>query len=208
MEQLINLQTDEVAVVGYASLLSINSLSRTLNREYDGPFYFCQLNGWKRCWNVSMPNRAFYYLENNFRVYPPKIIYLNVEPTPNTFINCSIFVLKSQELEMLNQREWIYAPELVNDFINGVTVTGGNVVMYVARPEHLISDVSTPHVAAIRASYLKLLDSTLNTTNESFYMEYKRTTDPIPQHLVINDVLDPSRPNPWVEVGNYYNPEL
>ena len=64
------------AVVGYGSLLSIESLSRGLKRDYDGPFVACHVAGWRRSWDAWMPNAAFYYIEGGERIYPEKIIYL------------------------------------------------------------------------------------------------------------------------------------
>lgn len=206
-QPVINLQTDEVAVIGYGSLLSVESVGRTLGTNYTRPFYTCQVNGWKRSWNTSMPNRAFYYLENDARIYPQKIIYLNACPERESSINCAIFVLKLQELKLFNEREWIYNAEIVTDFISGVSIVGGNTIMYTSRPEYLVDNVRDPHIAAIRSSYLKILGNALKTIDHSFNMEYERTTDPIPQHLVVNDILDSEKPNPWIQAGYKYAPE-
>ena len=51
---------DEVALFGYGSLLSVASLEQTLQRRYDGPLVACSVEGWRRTWNVAMPNQTFY----------------------------------------------------------------------------------------------------------------------------------------------------
>ena len=80
--------------------------------------------------------------------------------------------------------------------------------MYVAHPEHVVQGDQTPASAAVRGSYVRMLDNALRTVGPVFRSEFERTTDPMPQELVIVDTLDPDRPNPWASVGSEYRPEL
>jgi hypothetical protein len=205
---LIRLRTDETAVVGYGSLLSASSIGKTLGREYEGPFVLCHVEDWRRSWDVSMPNQAFYYEEDGERVYPEKILYLNVRPEPGSLMNCAVFVVDQAELEAMHQREWIYQDVPVTQDLRGLRVEGGDAIMYVARPEHIVQDADAPASAAVRGSYLRMLDQALETVTPEFRREFERTTDPVPQELVVDDVLDPARPNPWAAAGSEYRPEL
>jgi len=203
----LRLREGEVAVVGYGSLLSAGSISRTINREYGGPFVLCHVEGWRRSWDASMPNEAFYFLDHGERVYPRKILYLNCRPlAAGATMNVALFVLGGDELKAMRDREWIYGEQIVTSALRGVTIEGGDAVMYVARDEHVLSGASSREEAAVRASYLRILDAALQSTTPPFRAEYAATTDPVPP-LMIDDVLDPERPTPWERAGVTYHPE-
>ena len=192
-EPTIRLESGETAIIGYGSLLSAKSLEKTLTREYDGPFIPCRIDGWRRSWDIAMPNQMFFYVENGERIYPENILYLNVRPEATSLMNCIVFVVRSAELEAMHQREWIYHHPNVADRLRGVRLEGGEALMYVAKPEYILRNVSNPRHAAVRASYLRILEDGLSQRDPAFRAEYEKTTDPVPAHLVIEDVLDPSR---------------
>lgn len=204
--QSIKLKNNETAIIGYGSLLSRSSVSKTLSREYDGPFVTCHLRGWRRSWDVAMPNSAFYFMDREERVYPENILYLNVRSEPSSSMNCVLFTVNQQELEAMHDREWIYDPVDVTANLSGVQVQGGRALLYVGRQDYLCRFVNTPRTSAIRSSYVRILDEALQKMNSDFQAEYKETTDPIPEHLVVEDMLDPDRPNPWANAGRDYQP--
>lgn len=206
-EPTIRLAEGETAVVGYGSLISLPGIGNTLGREYVGPFLACHIEGWRRSWDVSMPNQAFYFKEQGERVYPEKILYLNVRPEPGALMNCVVFVLKSDEIEAMHHREWIYDRFVVTASLCDLGVEGGDAIMYVAREEHIVRGAKSPREAAVRASYLRILNQALQRADPVFRAEYERTTDPVPAQLVIEDTLDPDRPSPWASAGHDYSPE-
>ena len=187
----IRLRNGETAVVGYGSLLSRASLERTLKRSYDGPYPACYVDGWRRSWDVAMPNKAFYYLEDHSRVYPREILYLNVREVPGARLNVALFVVTQDELVAMHEREWIYDPLVVTDHLRGVRIEDGDAIMYVAKPDFIRRDATSPRSAAVRASYLRIVDEGLQQRQPEFRAEYLRSTDSVPQHLVVEDVLDP-----------------
>ena len=205
-ERTLELADGEIGVVGYGSLLSVESISRTLKVPYTRPFIACEIEGWRRAWTVSMPNQAFYYEDEGKRVYPPKIIYLNVRPLPNALMNCAVFVVDFEQLKAMHAREWIYDPVKVTQDLRGMRIIGGEAIMYVGKPEHAVDQSSSPRGAAIRGSYLRILESALERAGSEWSAEFERSTDPVPKHLVIKDTLDPERPSPWVAAGHDYRP--
>jgi hypothetical protein len=207
-EPILHLADDETAVVGYGSLLSRESVGRTLKREYGGPFIACHLAGWRRSWDAWMPNVAFYHVEGGKRSYPDKILYLNARRDPGTMMNCILFVVPDAELPAMHGREWIYTPTDVRGDLRGVGLGSGRAIMYVASEEHLLTSAPTRREAAVRQSYLKVLERGLGETSASFRAEYEATTDPVPARLVIDDALDPDRPSPWAAAGNQYRTTL
>lgn len=144
--------------------------------------------GWRRSWDIGMPNEKFYFEEDaGDRVYPSRILYLNVRPDPGTLLNAIVFVAEPGELAELHRREWIYEPRVVTPDLRGVTIEGGDAIMYVALPEYIVAGAASPREAAVRASYLRIVDQGLAETDEAFREEFARTTDPAPSHLVIDD---------------------
>lgn len=203
---VINLRADQTAVVGYGSLLLSTSITRLFGRVYDGPFLRCWLPGWRRSWNIAMPNVAFYYEEDGIRIYPRKIIYLNVRPSEATTLNCSVLVVSNHELELLHQWEWVYQPVDVGHMLHGVQVKGGRAILYVGRPEHFLQDVTERREAAVRGSYVTILETALAAGGRQFRREYGESTDPVPKQLVIDDLFDGDKPNPWAPAGLSYSP--
>lgn len=206
-EDVLELGKGETAIVGYGSLLSPASVGRTLQREYGGPFLLGEIEDWRRSWDVSMPNEAFYYEEDGERIYPERILYLNARHRRGERMNCSIFVARENELPAMHAREWIYRPTVVTDFLRGVRLEGGDAIMYVGRPEHVMAAAESPREAAVRKSYLALVDRALDKMSADFRRTYLETTDRVPRHLVIEDHLDPERPSPWEAAGHAYKPE-
>ncbi len=204
----INLGAGETAVVGYGLLLSRDTIDKTLGRIYEGPFASCHIDGWRRSWDVSMPNAAFYYEEEGARVYPEQILYLNVRRDPDTLMNCTVFVLREDELAVMHGREWIYNGLVATADLRGVRLEGGDALMYVGKAEHRVRSATSPHDVAVRKSYLRMLDRVLDSVDPAIRAEYRQTTDPMPEHLVIDDSLDPDRPNSWEAAGHSFRPEL
>jgi hypothetical protein len=205
MEQVIRLSPGQTAVIGYGSLLSQLSISRMLSRDYGGPFVPCHVEGWRRSWDVAMPNEAFYYLDGDTRIYPRNIVYLNVRRSPGTLLNVMLFVVDDTELQAMHGREWIYDPVPVAADLRGVRIEGGEAIIYAARDQFLVRGASQRGEANIRATYLKILRQALDNVTPEFRAEYERSTDPLPADLVIEDALDPERPSPWAGFG--YKPE-
>jgi hypothetical protein len=186
----IRLAAHQTAIVGYGSLLSRASAEKTLGRRYDGPFEPCHVAGWRRSWDIGMPNETFYYVDGGDRVYPRRILYLNVRPDEATALNAIIFVADGNELAAMHEREWIYEPRVVTSQLRGVSIEGGDAIMYVAKPEYLVREPRDPRQAAVRASYLRIVRRGLAANDEAFRLEFERTSDPAPASLIVDDLLD------------------
>jgi len=184
----IRLGPGEHAIFGYGSLLSIASLERTLGRSYRGPFALCSVEGWRRRWNVAMPNEVFAYRDSGSWVTPERIVYLNVEPQPGTRVNGVLFVVDASELARFDKRESIYDRIDVTSQLRGVTIEGGSAWLYCGRKEHLVQGVPSARTAAIRATYLQILADGHRGLGPDFVRAYEASTDPVPDSLVVQDV--------------------
>jgi hypothetical protein len=198
----------ETAVVGYGLLLSRDTVDKTLRRRYEGPFVRCRLAGWRRTWNASMPNAAFYLEEGSGRVYPARILYLNAHRDREASINCSVFVVDNDDLEALDSREWIYDRVPVTEGLRGLRLEGGEAVIYTCKQEHLVEPGTDPGELAVRQSFLWLLEGVLDGVDPDVRSEFLSTTDPVPEHLVVGDKLDPERSDPWQAAGRAFKPEV
>lgn len=170
--------------------MSIESMESSLGRRYDGPFVPCAVAGWRRTWDVAMPNTVFYTDTPTGRLYPEKILYLNVRRDSGTLLNGILFVIRRADLDVFDRREWIYTREQVTGELRGAVVEGGSGYLYVGRSEHLVRGVNSPRRAAIRASYLSILEAGFERLGEGFRAAYERSSDQVPHHLVIDDRRD------------------
>lgn len=193
---VVQLKPGESAIFGYGSLLSIASLEKTLGRNYSGPFIACELEGWRRSWDVAMPNKEatkkpgqwiFYAETSSGRMYPDNILYLNVRRISGSRINGTLFVVNSQDLRGFNEREWIYNRVDATNQLHGASVEDGTAYVYVARPEYVMTNVASPAQAAVRKTYLEHLERGFNNLGESFRIQFEASSDPVPSHLVISD---------------------
>lgn len=186
---VIRLMAGQIALVGYGSLLSRPSLERTLGRTYTGPFLQCIVRGWRRTWDAAMPNRKFYTEGPEGRTTPRAILYLNVKRDSSTDINGVIFVVSHEELAVYDRRESIYDRVDVTADLD-VKVEGGPTYMYVCRPEHCVANANSPTDAAVRATYLQIIEHGLSQLDQEFRRRYEESTDTPPAHLIIEDRVE------------------
>jgi cation transport regulator ChaC len=186
--EMMRLVSGEHALFGYGSLLSIESLERTLGRKYTGPFAVTGLSGWRRTWDVAMPDRRFRYQESDGEwVVPDRTLYLNIRPVEGSSINGVVFVVRDEELEAYDKREWIYDRVAVNDQLEDLRVEGGMAWAYVAKPEYLLEPPDSPRLGAVRQTYLDFLADGHRRLGAEFERRYYASTDAVPRHLVIDD---------------------
>ncbi|SRR5205814_10677584 len=183
----LQLPHDGTALFAYGSLFCRGSLEQTLGRPYPLPLVVCRLRGWRRVWDVAMPNRTFFSDTSTGRLYPAGILYLNIDRRAASWVNGVLIVAGAAELELLDRREWIYARQDVTNDVDGVSVSGRRVFAYVGKPEHRVSTGTSPAEVAVRASYLEIVEAGLVQLGTGFRADYVRTTDPVPAGLVIKD---------------------
>jgi hypothetical protein len=184
----VTLGPGEQALVGYGSLLSIASMERTLGRAYDGPWHLCRLAGWRRGWDVQMPRHPWRYRADGQLITPERVLYLNVRREPDSHVNAALFVVTNDDLRRFDEREGIYKRERINFDLTGVQVSGGPAWTYVALEEFVWRRQSRPPEAIVRQTYLDILARAHAELGAEFRDEYEATTDPVPPHLVVDDV--------------------
>lgn len=196
-EPIVRLGPDESALFGFGSLCSVASMERTLGRRYDGPCLRCDLKNWRRGWDVGMPNKAFYARTAEGPMRPENILYLNIRRRKGFSVAGMLFVVSNSDLEGFDRREWIYDRVDVGAELSGVRVQGGEAIAYSAKPRYVMRNPTSLKVAAVRASYVRILDEAFRGLGEEFRGAYERTTDAVPEDLVIDDFQDHSVPDPF-----------
>jgi hypothetical protein len=184
----IHLQDGQAGMFGYGSLLSVGSMESTLGYKFNSTPIICHLTGWRRTWDVVMPNRGFFEPTAEGEFVPENIIYLNASRSSGTLLNGLLYILDAAELQLFDTREWIYDRVDVTADSSDLKVEGGSIYLYVAKAQYLL-DASKPRDwAALRSSYLALVEKGLNDLGEAFLAEYEQSTDPIPQQRIFQDV--------------------
>ena len=186
-DKVVHMRDGEAALFGYGSLICLESLEHTLGHAYRGPLVVCALEGWRRAWDVAMPNETYFTETPSRRMVPDNILYLNISPERGSLLNGVLFVVNQPELEAFDRREWIYTREEVTSQVRGASIPSGEAYVYVGKPEYVMSRVGTPKRAAIRASYLKILEAGFARLGATFRTAYEASSDPVPSHLIIDD---------------------
>lgn len=186
-DPVVRLRDGQGAMFGYGSLLSVSSMELTLGRPYAGRPVACALAGWRRSWDVVMPNTSFYAEEFGGELVPEHIIYLNVRPSPEDAVNGLLYVLEPADFEVFDRREWIYDRVRVTDALRGVSIEGGEAYVYVAKPEWHPAEGRPRAWAALRASYVAIVERGVSELGSDFRAAYERTTDPVPSALLFDD---------------------
>jgi len=186
MTRTITLARDQHAIFGYGSLLSKPSMERTLGRQYNEEPAICAVAGWRRSWDVFLPNEGKFVDE---RGRPPdKIIYLNVRRAPGTPVNGVLYVVGAAALAGFDSREWVYNRVDITDALGGVEVRGGGAWMYVGKPEFVVAAPQRPEYA-VRRTYLDIVEQGLLDLGREFRAGYEASTDAVPEGLLIQDRL-------------------
>lgn len=183
----IRLEDGEVGIFGFGSLLSVNSLEKTLGRRYQKPSLICTITGWKRRWNITEPNEHIYAVGATGRFFPDRILFLNIEPLPGQVLNGVLLFIKEKELPVLDHRESVYNRIDITDQINEITLERGSVYTYVGMAEHVDEQIDSPRKAAVQQSYLDTIEQALQLHGRSFRETYEASTEPVPEDLVIHD---------------------
>ena len=183
----IHLRPGESAIFGYGSLCLRESVERTLGHRYEGPSVRCALAGWRRAWDVAMPNETIYADTASGPLVPESILYLNVRPDADSSVNGVVLVVSTEELEAFDRRESVYNRVRATDALRGVRVDGGDAWVYVAKPEHIRRSVAEPAQAAVLSTYLEIIEAARQHWGDQFRRDWDASSDPVPQHLVIRD---------------------
>jgi cation transport regulator ChaC len=186
----IALQPGQVGLFGYGSLLLLSSMERTLGRRYESERYACHVRGWRRSWDSIYPNKRYYFLrEDGDRCYPRNILYLNVR-RGDGLLSGVAYVISEDDLRGYDEREAVYDRVDITEALTDLEVTGGPVWMYVGKPEYVLTNAAPRDEAAIRRTYVEIVEAGLDEFGPEFRRDYERSSDPVPRDSVMDDILE------------------
>jgi hypothetical protein len=186
-DKRVILAPGQVAMFGYGSLLLQSNMELTLGHPYVRTAMPCKIRNWCRSWDVMMPNRNFYEQTLGADFIPKHIIYLNLRPQPGMLLNGLLYVLEPEEMDSFDQREWIYDRHAVSTALDDIVVEGGPAYAYVAKPEWRFPPDVARTWAALRRSYVNIIEEGLASLGAEFKALYAQSTDPLPLSLVFED---------------------
>lgn len=135
-----------------------------------------------------MPNSTYVFQNGRGSwISPERLLYLNIVPAPNKRVNGVLFVVTDDDLRAFDEREWIYERVAVNELLRGVTVMRGTAWAFVGRSEYLLDPPSDPREAAVRRTYLDIVDAAKDGLGSAFSAKYESSTEPVPGKLVVDD---------------------
>lgn len=179
----------EVGMIGYGSLISLQSMERTLGRKYSDSIYLVHLEGFQREWNyVSYNNDSLlpkeyleyegYYKHKTDTIPFKKTIFLNIMNEKESSINCVLYFISSQELKDFDKREIGYERIDVTNRIKEFNIQGGKVYAYKALPNYTFDENSDKQISIISKSYIDLVTEACDSIGRYYRKEYEETTIP------------------------------
>jgi hypothetical protein len=130
-------------IVGYGSLISLQSLEQSLGRKYECTTYQVHLGGYERAWAIvrsfndpppdseDKTRYEVHYLQDNTRIPIDGAAELNIYPNEKSWLNAVLYVISGEDLLKLDRREWGYERVEVTDKVEEYRFKGGKVYAYV-----------------------------------------------------------------------------
>ncbi|WP_067148057.1 gamma-glutamylcyclotransferase family protein [Pseudotamlana agarivorans] len=189
-KQIINIQKGKVGMVGYGSLMSKNSMEKTLRRTYQDSVYLVHLEGYHRSWNASYsvinPNRDFFYLRNEDSIQIHNVLALNIIESDNEKMNCVLFFITPEELAEFDIREEGYNRIDVTDKINEYEFKGGEVYAYKADKEHTYN-FELKDNTVLPKPYFELVTKACDSIGVEFRQEFESSTKHLDKVIILPD---------------------
>jgi hypothetical protein len=131
------------------------------------------------------PNDRYYFLEaDGTKCYPRNIVYLNIAPSEGR-LNGVLYIISEHELAGFDDREAFYSRvDITRDFTD-IEVKGGPAFVYVGKPEFRLGNPAPVGHAAIRRSYVHIVDSGLQELGPAFRVAYLQSTDEPPAAIIV-----------------------
>jgi hypothetical protein len=186
---MIQIGEDKVGMIGYGSLMSLQSMEESLGREYLDSTYIVHVNGYEREWTYFRRNDdprsgpeasefKGFYIHKNDTVPFYKTISLNVAEKKNSSINCILYIISKKDLELFDKREIGYKRIDVTQSIQDYEIKNGKVYTYMAVPEYTKGVDFDSASDIIEKSYVDLVYKACDNLGATFKKEYDASTSP------------------------------
>ena len=109
---------------------------------------------------------------------------------PAATLNGLIYVVSPDDLARFDEREAVYDRIRIDDDVIHPMIAGGPIYAYVGKPEVVLERLVPPSEAAVRASYIAIVEEGLHDLGPAFRQHYERSTDEPPAGSIIEDRTD------------------
>jgi hypothetical protein len=183
----IKIKEGYAGLVGYGSLMSLNSMEQTLGHKYIDSAYRIHLSGFVRAWtslrpfnepmtDSKQPKVQGFILQNNDSIPFNGIVQLNIESKKGSSINCILYLISNEDLIKVDKREYGYNKVDVTDRLEEYNITGGQVYVY-QQPQDYYDKTSWDLTKFILVKdYIDFILKACDGLGESFRAEFDKST--------------------------------
>lgn len=184
-------------LVGYGSLISLQSMEETLGRRYQDSIYLVHLDGYKREWtdfsvvddSPSAQENDYFYMEGNDTVHLAGIISLNISAADkNSKMNCVLYLVTKDDLVRFDERESGYQRIDVTSEIEEFDFKETKVYTYQTLSQPDFTTYTTPKAYVIPQEYIDLVYHACDSIGNVFRMEFDESTVPYAPRLKVGKI--------------------
>jgi len=179
-----------VGMIGYGSLMSVQSMEQSLGRKYLDSIYRVHLKGFVRAWtsyhlfddpkvvNSNSPGFYGFILEDNDSIPFDGIAQLNVETKHGSLINCILYLISEEDQIKFDKREYGYERIDVTDKINEYNIIGNKVYIYQQPLGYYNKTLMEKSKFVLVKEYVDMITEACDEIGEDFRQEFDRSTLP------------------------------
>jgi hypothetical protein len=177
-----------VGMIGYGTLMSLQSMEQTLRHKYIDSAYQVHLVDYVRAWTYFLPindpratskeNFKYYgfLLQNNDSIPFEGMTNLNIESKKQSRMNCILYLIPQTDLVQLDKREIGYQRVEVTDKIEEYNIRGGKVYAYQHFPDSESSSDGRGYVLV--QEYIDFITLACDSIGRNFRTEFDKSTTP------------------------------
>jgi hypothetical protein len=185
-----------VGMIGYGTLMSLQSMEQTLGHKYTDSVYPVHLVEYVRGWTYLRPindpratsteNFKYYgfLLQNNDSIPFEGMTNLNIESKKQSKMNCILYLIPEKDLVALDKREIGYQKVDVTDKIEEYDIKGGKVYVYQHFPDSQHESSSDGKGYILVKEYVDFITQACDSIGRNFRTEFDKSTNPPTTQIV------------------------
>lgn len=186
----IEIKEGFVGMIGYGTLMSLQSLEQTIGHKYTDSVYQVHLIDYVRGWTYFRPindpranstEDVKYYgflLQNNDTIPFDGMVNLNIESKKKSKINCILYLITHEDLIKCDKREIGYQKVDVTGKIEGHDIKGGKIYAYEHSPDHRYESSSDGKGYILVKEYVDFITQACDNIGNNFRTEFDKSTNP------------------------------
>jgi hypothetical protein len=192
----IEIKEGLVGMIGYGSLMSLQSMEQTLGHKYTDSAYQIHVVDYIRGWTYFRPindpqvtsTEGFKYygflLQNNDSIPFDGMVNLNIGTKKGSRMNCILYLITQEDLNKFDKREIGYQKVDVTDKIEEYNIKGGKVYVYEHVPDQQHESSFDGKSYILVKEYVDLITQACDTIGKDFRAEFDKSTTPPTSQIV------------------------